>query len=803
MWILECDGDLFRGKKRWLKPGSTYLFGRTKPPDASVTAKDLLDSYVIEDKTVSRKHLIISISEVEGGSATELDARAKILLTDQSKIGTTLDGQKFKDASVELAKHEHVVQLGNYQQKLRIKWLPVVLTPASLRKNSDEVLRERVERFDIKISLDYDTTQTTHVIAAKRNLPRCLQALVAAKHLVTEGFVDALAQAASTSALEEDFENNFPDTAKFVPPAGKEPNPRPDSFIAPNPGRMDVFSGYTFIFCDQAQFETLRDIVNGGSGKAQLYEFQEAQTTVNDFVTYAKGLGGKLVVVRAPRGKDGDDAWKVNIGRDIELALDQRSIEQNEFLDAILMNDAKPLKTPLQEEIVIDSSAPPRPELSASTRLQRSIQESQVPQRERQTTSAASALVGTSADAATKPESPAARRKTYRAPYKSRFAGFDDFDPSRLPKANADADDIDESMPVNDPPIQESVAASGASQIVSQRARPNQPATSNSRKRPASPDPIDEEAFLDEIVPAATELKRRKLEQQRRTGAGAEVGPVANAPPPKPKSELAKATEKVQKVRKKLEEKGELDILGIARNRRVKQEEEADRKEEQLQEAMAGMAGMTVSQMKECAVIEEMDVLPQRERDSVVGAKAGEQSERWDERWNGRKNFKRFRKIRKGDNQDDPLPRPSTVIVGLEVAKTNDNGTGDEYWLEPNNTSRESRSPDLFFNTTQRTTQRTSQNVTQRGNTGRSQASGEQGRKRGSAGKSRVVQEEDDEEPVDDDLTFASKRKAAGPPQGAEKQATKRRTIGKSRRDDDDDGDGSGDDLKFRFRKKK
>lgn len=105
--------------------------------------------------------------------------------------------------------------------------------------------------------------------------------------------------------------------------------------------------------------------MNGGSGKAQFYDLVQGRTIVDDFVRYAKGFSGqKVVVVRVARDKDGGDEWKINLGREIELALDQRSIEQNEFLDVILANDATTLKRQLQEEIVIDSSAPPPRDMS-------------------------------------------------------------------------------------------------------------------------------------------------------------------------------------------------------------------------------------------------------------------------------------------------------------------------------------------------------------------------------------------------------------------------------------------------------
>jgi hypothetical protein len=30
MWLLSCPGNVFRGKSRWLRPGHSYIVGRTK-----------------------------------------------------------------------------------------------------------------------------------------------------------------------------------------------------------------------------------------------------------------------------------------------------------------------------------------------------------------------------------------------------------------------------------------------------------------------------------------------------------------------------------------------------------------------------------------------------------------------------------------------------------------------------------------------------------------------------------------------------------------------------------------------------
>ncbi len=217
-------------------------------------------------------------------------------------------------------------------------------------------------------------------MANKRNTAKGLQALINAKHIVTDSFVDALVYAAtptdldepeSLSPLEEDFDTNWPDATQHLPAPGKEPKPRAAAFFAPDSKRSNVFEGYTFVFGDLTQFETLQAAIANGGGKALYYELEMGKTSVEDLVRYVKnvagekGLGefedgseGKGVVLVRFRGKKEFENWAVELGNEVAIRLDQRLIEQSEFLDAILTNDASILRKPLPEEEGDDVAAP-------------------------------------------------------------------------------------------------------------------------------------------------------------------------------------------------------------------------------------------------------------------------------------------------------------------------------------------------------------------------------------------------------------------------------------------------------------
>lgn len=259
-------------------------------------------------------------------------------------------------------------------ESIRIKWNPVVLTFSLSTKElkaKDPLahVRSRLEDLDIKMIVPYLVGVTTHVVQSKRNTAKGLQALINGKHIIQESYIDALVYAAtpddlnnleSLSPLERDFDSAWPDPAPYLPPPGKEPVPRPADAFAPNPNRTTVFEGYTFVFCDSSQFDNLQAPITNGHGKGLLYPLENGKTTADELFQYMrnaageKGFGepdehGGVVLVRF-RAKGEHADWSIDLGNQVALMMDQRVIEQGEFLDAILNNDATPLRRALPRE---------------------------------------------------------------------------------------------------------------------------------------------------------------------------------------------------------------------------------------------------------------------------------------------------------------------------------------------------------------------------------------------------------------------------------------------------------------------
>lgn len=249
--------------------------------------------------------------------------------------------------------------------------------------------RERLEQLDIKAILEYVTNSTTHVVAAKRNTAKGLQALINGRFLVDEPYVDALVYAATpadlaeeenASPLEQDFDEAWPKPENFLPPAGKEPTAQPPQSYTPNPQREKIFQSYVFVFVDQAQFETLMPAITAGHGKALFYDVTPGETTMEAAVAYMrntagdKGFGdldresheGGVVLVRHNKVDKKWDAWFTDLVHGVSRAIHQKAIAQGDFLDAILANDATRLRRSLDRNGAVHGKVPPPP--TAGTR---------------------------------------------------------------------------------------------------------------------------------------------------------------------------------------------------------------------------------------------------------------------------------------------------------------------------------------------------------------------------------------------------------------------------------------------------
>ncbi|KAF2675628.1 hypothetical protein K458DRAFT_324211 [Lentithecium fluviatile CBS 122367] len=676
MWFLEHE-TLFGGKRVWLRPGSQQLFGRTKPDGNQTEGIKVF----IDNKNVSRKHMMIKMLEVPPEDGTKLHARSQVEITDLScRQGTVIDnghtlkstkkadGDIVYDKTI-LAGTEHTIRLSQSYPAFTLRWKDVVFTYASKETERMKARSAQLHAIGIKTSSEFVYGKTTHVVSQKRNLPKVLQALVSATPIVTSDFIDAILNAAAytvdeldnyvPSKLEENFDLAWPQEKEYISPAGQEPVPRPDQMLEPDPSRSEVFSGLTFVFLDETQHANLQQFIAGGGGKALLYKIHLGETTVDEYVDYVKSVAGQkrraktsngalpVVTIRLSVFSDDLQDWATRFVTGVDQALNQRSILQNEFLDAIITKDISSLQRPPSETMEVDFSMPP------STQTERSMREMSVALQPRATPQAPEASSAPAED----PPKPNPRKRPIRRGATSRFTGFDDYEPPTKARKIEETpmEDIQESMPVQEP----SQSISGT-----QTRHTTQKRNATQSKYQASAENRAEQ--MDQLFPAAAAIKR----QRAATAApSASVDPEVQPSAQKPKTKATQLIEQMQRTKKKADK--EIDVRKEARKRIEEDEERRRIEEESLREALEGV---DIAEIRANVEIEEMPLRPQSE---MPNSRSQVQIDRWNPDWNGRKNFKKFR--RRGAERG---PQSQKVLVTFEEAPQK-KGFGDSaFFLE-------------------------------------------------------------------------------------------------------------------------
>lgn len=555
---------------------------------------------------------------------------------------------------------------------------------------------DRLEKFDIKVIVEYVRESTTHVVATKRNTSKGLQALINGKYIVDHSFVDALidvagAKSGTESALETDFDSNWPNELQHLPPKGPEQIERPSAAYFPDTAaRQNIFEGYTFIFYDQAQFDNLIAPITNGKGKALLHRVDPSSTTADDFVRYVKNVAGEkgvgefedgsegkgVVVVRYQPLKGAALPFYSEFGRQVSLQLDHRLIEQSEFLDAILDNDASMLRRALETEPSGVVSVSPGKIATGTQDLGRACPNM-------------TGIVNTGDVESLPIETPAQVTRTGRTrrTVTSRFKGFDDDFTTVTVQESKETSSVPQSqisgLFVMDSQNTDKVTRNAIEDDDTTALGGSQ----QGRKRAwHETQEFDEEMFLDQLAPAAASLKRLRLADELLSREAGRV-PVPKASPPPPQ-EISKKSSK---------EKKEVDILEIARLQREKEDLTAKAERESLEQAMDGV---DMAQVRKLAPIQEMVVKHPHSPMQV----SNNDGHLWDEKWNGRMNFKKFR--RKGQASASLIHK---VIVPLEEVKKKDFGIGEDYWLEGDkdreNRRKTSQRKDITYDT-QRDSQR-------------------------------------------------------------------------------------------------
>ncbi|KAL8366568.1 hypothetical protein RB595_010430 [Gaeumannomyces hyphopodioides] len=698
MWLLENDGDIFQGRRLWLRPGKTYLFGRTS------TEPGIL---VVADKSISRKHLTITVGKVKEGDAQNRKSRSTVTVEDlKTKMGTQVNGTQIKGTTCVLTQVSNALKLGSCNHVFRLSWHPVVcsvsFTKRELAADAWMNLRQRYEQLDIKFIADYDRLLTTHVVTKKRNTPKGLQALIGGRYIVTDTFLDAVTEVAElpsegtgASALEQDFDVNWPNPLNHIPPRGDEPSDRPGDAYEPNERRRDIFDGYTFIFFEKAQYDNLMPVIADGKGKALLREVAPHETDIDDFIRYVKGVAGEkglgefedgsegkgVVVVRyaPPISRPDLIEWYTGFINTVSLRLDHRMIDQREFLDAILAVDPSMLRRPLETEtgpIDVEAAVPARRTRArnGASDATMEIDQAIAPSAEKEPTR------GATRDPTPTPEPEASPPRPARK--KRRFKGFDSSDeekkaPSPEPSPRPDWESVPEAGPPSqaEPPSQSMFVSQvqGFDEPESGTARTTRPI----RKRAHSPIPEEMEVEMDGGASVAAAKRQRVYNNGRGRIGRVEIPPSESEDEVEavPESPKVKPEPGVRSTKGRRKSAIDADVLTLARQNL--EETEAKAREEAERLVALPEDGIDAAEIRRLTIVEDMPIISRgpsartREQDIADG--------RWDPRWNGRQNFKKFRKA---GGPAAPRQAPQRIMVECVEEKNKEYGIGDSYWVE-------------------------------------------------------------------------------------------------------------------------
>ena len=475
----------------------------------------------------------------------------------------------------------------------------------------------------------------------------------------------------------------------------------------------------------QTDVDDLVRYVKGVAGEQGMGEFEDGSA------------GRGVVVVRYVPAKGDHVEWFTRFTTAVALRLDHRLIDQREFLDAILAVEPSMLRRPLEVEEVTAAAAgtgaaAQQRSFGVSASAGAMAMDLDGNNNNNNNNNKNTTTNSNNDDAAADPDEPQRppppsmslsqasafrRARGRRGVTTSRFKGFDadlvsddeedggnalvaikglissqgGDDNMFVSQQDPDADSAPEQQPTRRG--KRSAAAANGGRLDRTEAGNNDDA--------AAEDDVD--AVMDDIAPTAAAVKRRRIEAgvapvPPRVASDEEMGDEGeedegddgddgknknrnknrdkNKTSPKEKGKSAKAVA----IKK---EKAEDDILDQARRNREAAEKRLAEERERLAELPDD--GLDAEAIRRLTLVETIAVRSVPPRNQHQQGQQGQQGQRqqqvndgrWKPEWNGRRNFKKFR--RQGDVVGRPPPR---VIVPLEPAKTKEYGIGDGYWLE-------------------------------------------------------------------------------------------------------------------------
>lgn len=669
MWIIsipEVAEHNLSTHERWLRPGSTFSIGRSADNDLSIASV----------KSLSKQHVQIKLGNVPQALTTKIPPRTQVTVCDlSSKFGSHLSILNSTEDVISVQQEYKVttdeiqLRLGKAQFEFRIFWRPIVIALSNVKL---EDVRKQCDLLDIRYSKEY-LAETTHVVTSKYNTPKTLQALLEQKWIVGVPYIRALANQADDMAKQI---QSLPDVSwsSYLPQDEYSQLYGHAAFL-PKAGRELSFAGLKFVFFEKKQCQALTAAIMAGSGQVLEYTGHLDKHEISSYLT---SLLRAIVVM--PR----DDLY-IQVLEGLLPTLGVSSLTQGDFLAVIMSNGehdvhrvtcAEPRNLPSYKHVSVEQDIQDR---SSGPVLREEIlshaEQSVAADKPRRIGSRSVKALPTFEDdlfgaveilESTEQASLSRRNQLRPDPVASQMFTADDgndlFNSSLLPGTSTQVSSNKSSMPRGATVSQAQVSL--RTQEDRKRRIGLDVTDKNTRNKRAKLSTMNEDTYVEEdfeAAPAAAAL----AQVMKQT--------VSNVSPADSKS-LLKDKEVVPK--KKPEQTREITEEEIQKTLLANKE----RAEKQTQVLEDEDSGSTANEeLRNLGVVEYFAVnLP--EDHSSSDATLQHRSDRWDPRWNGRKNFKAFRRaVRGGHNIESRQPK---IMIRLLEARTSDRGLMDQSWLE-------------------------------------------------------------------------------------------------------------------------
>ncbi|XP_072169185.1 uncharacterized protein [Diadema setosum] len=290
MWTLESLRD--EGSKFNFLVGEDQIVGRK---DCQIL--------ISGDASISRKHATLTVKHPEM-NLSHPRSPSSLLITESSKYGTFLNGQKLASGSETKLKDGDVITFGTFKSnKWRVKFCPLIAAASALPTEEKRNLKRAIHKLGGHLVSEW-SYECTHLVMSQLNVTvKLISALVACRPVVTPNFWHHIREAIAKK-------ESLPESHRYLPPLAEESINENEVSFVPDERRKTIFQGMTFYFLTQKQYKRLHIAIGMAGGQSQLIEED------NDVKDLRRPLTSKGACVLYTEHKDSSQEMS-QLGQDV------------------------------------------------------------------------------------------------------------------------------------------------------------------------------------------------------------------------------------------------------------------------------------------------------------------------------------------------------------------------------------------------------------------------------------------------------------------------------------------------------